>query len=159
MYETLATHFSSKYFSFIWQSAAGIVSLSFLIRWIYKGGYSTSMVITHVYICSSLDSTQPLMVGLQRPLLILLDRNMDLATPLHHTWTYQALAHDVLVSNTNVCLVEVFITFYGLSWTGFLFNRLNEGIQGRGQNLIYISFERSKEAKHDDAITTIPRLL
>ena len=55
------------------------------------------------------------MVGLQRPLLILLDRNMDLATPLHHTWTYQALAHDVLVSNPSVCLVEVFITFYGLS--------------------------------------------
>ena len=33
-----------------------------------------------------------------RPLLVLLDRNMDLATPFHHTWTYQALAHDVLVS-------------------------------------------------------------
>ena len=34
----------------------------------------------------------------QRPLLVILDRNMDLATPFHHTWTYQALAHDVLVS-------------------------------------------------------------
>lgn len=33
-----------------------------------------------------------------RPLLIILDRTMDLATPLHHTWTYQALAHDVFVS-------------------------------------------------------------
>lgn len=33
----------------------------------------------------------------QRPLLVILDRNMDLATPFHHTWTYQALAHDVLV--------------------------------------------------------------
>ena len=32
-----------------------------------------------------------------RPLLVILDRNMDLATPLHHTWTYQALAHDVFV--------------------------------------------------------------
>lgn len=32
----------------------------------------------------------------QRPLLIILDRNVDMATPLHHTWTYQALAHDVL---------------------------------------------------------------
>ncbi|KOB76304.1 Uncharacterized protein OBRU01_05980, partial [Operophtera brumata] len=30
-----------------------------------------------------------------RPMLILLDRNIDMATPLHHTWTYQALAHDV----------------------------------------------------------------
>ena len=33
-------------------------------------------------------------LSFQRPLLILLDRNFDLATPLHHTWTYQALIHD-----------------------------------------------------------------
>lgn len=33
----------------------------------------------------------------QRPLLVLVDRNIDLATPLHHTWTYQALVHDVLM--------------------------------------------------------------
>lgn len=32
-----------------------------------------------------------------RPLLVILDRTVDLATPLHHTWTYQALTHDVLV--------------------------------------------------------------
>lgn len=36
-----------------------------------------------------------------RPLLVLLDRNMDMATPLHHTWTYQALAHDVLNLKLN----------------------------------------------------------
>ena len=34
-----------------------------------------------------------------RPLLVIFDRNMDLATPLHHTWTYQALVHDVFVSH------------------------------------------------------------
>ncbi|XP_050542304.1 sec1 family domain-containing protein 1 [Daktulosphaira vitifoliae] len=37
----------------------------------------------------------------QRPLLIVLDRNVDMATPLHHTWTYQALVHDVLKLNLN----------------------------------------------------------
>lgn len=37
----------------------------------------------------------------QRPLLVILDRNIDLATPLHHTWTYQALIHDVLDLNLN----------------------------------------------------------
>lgn len=37
----------------------------------------------------------------QRPLLVLVDRNMDMATPLHHTWTYQALVHDVLDLNLN----------------------------------------------------------
>jgi len=37
----------------------------------------------------------------QRPVLIILDRNMDLCTPLHHTWTYQALVHDVLVSELS----------------------------------------------------------
>ena len=36
-----------------------------------------------------------------RPLLVILDRNLDLATPLHHTWTYQALAHDVLELQLN----------------------------------------------------------
>ena len=37
----------------------------------------------------------------QRPVLVLVDRAVDLATPLHHTWTYQALAHDVLNYNQN----------------------------------------------------------
>ncbi|XP_073495152.1 sec1 family domain-containing protein 1 [Phyllobates terribilis] len=37
----------------------------------------------------------------QRPLLVLVDRNIDLYTPLHHTWTYQALVHDVLDFHLN----------------------------------------------------------
>lgn len=42
-----------------------------------------------------------------RPVLVLLDRQFDLATPLHHTWTYQAMAHDVLKYSLNrVTLVE-----------------------------------------------------
>ena len=36
-----------------------------------------------------------------RPVLVLLDRQFDLATPLHHTWTYQAMAHDVLKYSLN----------------------------------------------------------
>ena len=36
-----------------------------------------------------------------RPVLVLVDRAVDLATPLHHTWTYQALAHDVLGYSQN----------------------------------------------------------
>jgi hypothetical protein len=39
--------------------------------------------------------------SVQRPLLAILDRNIDLATPLHHGWTYQALAHDLL--GLSVC--------------------------------------------------------
>lgn len=42
----------------------------------------------------------------QRPLLIVLDRNVDMATPLHHTWTYQALAHDLLDLALNRVIVE-----------------------------------------------------
>lgn len=42
----------------------------------------------------------------QRPLLVVLDRNMDMATPLHHTWTYQALTHDVLDLNLNRVSLE-----------------------------------------------------
>ena len=40
-------------------------------------------------------------LSFQRPLLLIVDRNIDLATPLHHTWTYQALVHDVLKLNLN----------------------------------------------------------
>lgn len=48
-----------------------------------------------------LDATQINSFSFQRPLLIILDRNVDMATPLHHTWTYQALAHDVLDLSLN----------------------------------------------------------
>ena len=34
-------------------------------------------------------------------MLVILDRQVDLATTLHHTWTYQALAHDVLQYHLN----------------------------------------------------------
>lgn len=43
----------------------------------------------------------PQIMSFQRPLLLVVDRNIDLATPLHHTWTYQALVHDVLNLNLN----------------------------------------------------------
>eukprot|EP00184_Porphyridium_aerugineum_P000603 CAMPEP_0184707732 /NCGR_PEP_ID=MMETSP0313-20130426/37420_1 /TAXON_ID=2792 /ORGANISM="Porphyridium aerugineum, Strain SAG 1380-2" /LENGTH=680 /DNA_ID=CAMNT_0027169313 /DNA_START=182 /DNA_END=2224 /DNA_ORIENTATION=- len=36
-----------------------------------------------------------------RPLLVLLDRNIDLPVMLHHTWTYQALTHDLLGLELN----------------------------------------------------------
>ncbi|XP_071392097.1 sec1 family domain-containing protein 1, partial [Centroberyx affinis] len=42
----------------------------------------------------------------QRPLFVLADRNLDLATPLHHTWTYQALIHDVLDFHLNRVVME-----------------------------------------------------
>ena len=31
---------------------------------------------------------------------------MDMATPLHHTWTYQSLIHDVLDFNLNRVVVQ-----------------------------------------------------
>eukprot|EP00064_Thunnus_orientalis_P020061 superscaffoldBa00005321_g20192 len=40
----------------------------------------------------------------QRPLFVLADRNVDMATPLHHTWTYQALIHDVLIHNPKTLI-------------------------------------------------------
>uniref|UniRef100_A0A3B4AIY4 Uncharacterized protein n=1 Tax=Periophthalmus magnuspinnatus TaxID=409849 RepID=A0A3B4AIY4_9GOBI len=42
----------------------------------------------------------------QRPLFVLVDRNLDMATPLHHTWTYQALVHDVLDFHLNRVVLE-----------------------------------------------------
>jgi len=52
------------------------------------------------------DATQAGAFSFQRPVLILLDRNVDLATPLHHTWTYQALTHDVLDLALNRVVIE-----------------------------------------------------
>ncbi|KRZ77003.1 Sec1 family domain-containing protein 1 [Trichinella papuae] len=37
----------------------------------------------------------------QRPVLIICDRSLDLTTPLHHTWTYQALINEVLPFQLN----------------------------------------------------------
>lgn len=53
-----------------------------------------------------MDATQTGSFRFQRPILIILDRNVDMATPLHHTWTYQALAHDVLDLALNRVIVE-----------------------------------------------------
>jgi len=36
-----------------------------------------------------------------RPVLILVDRNVDLSVMFHHTWTYQALVHDILDMKLN----------------------------------------------------------
>jgi len=43
----------------------------------------------------------------QRPLLCILDRDLDLVTMLNHTWTYQAMAHDVLGMRLNRLTVPV----------------------------------------------------
>lgn len=48
-----------------------------------------------------MDATQTGAFSFQRPVLIILDRNIDMATPLHHTWTYQALTHDILDLSLN----------------------------------------------------------
>lgn len=36
-------------------------------------------------------------LSFHRPVLIILDRGLDMATPLHHAWTYQSLVHDIVV--------------------------------------------------------------
>lgn len=53
-----------------------------------------------------MDATQAGAFSFQRPLLILLDRNVDMATPLKHTWTYQALSHDVLDLSLNRIMLD-----------------------------------------------------
>lgn len=42
----------------------------------------------------------------QRPLLVILDRNVDLVPMLSHSWTYQALVHDVLDLHLNKVTVD-----------------------------------------------------
>ncbi|KAF9334296.1 Vesicle trafficking between the ER and Golgi [Podila minutissima] len=42
----------------------------------------------------------------QRPVLVILDRNMDLVPVLSHSWTYQALVHDVMDMKLNEIVVQ-----------------------------------------------------
>ncbi|KAI9755277.1 MAG: Splicing factor [Chaenotheca gracillima] len=42
-----------------------------------------------------------------RPVLIILDRNIDLISMLSHSWTYQSLVHDVLKMKLNRITVEM----------------------------------------------------
>jgi len=43
----------------------------------------------------------------KRPLVILLDRNMDLSVPLHHPWTYCSLVNDIFSINANKVEIPV----------------------------------------------------
>lgn len=42
----------------------------------------------------------------QRPLVVLVDRNVDMSVMFHHTWTYQALVHDLLDMKLNTIRLE-----------------------------------------------------
>ncbi|CAG8479244.1 9276_t:CDS:2 [Dentiscutata heterogama] len=46
-------------------------------------------------------------LNFQRPVLLILDRNIDLVPMLSHSWTYQALIHDVLDMHLNRIVVEM----------------------------------------------------
>ncbi|GAB1600909.1 sec1 family domain-containing protein 1 [Argonauta hians] len=52
------------------------------------------------------DNIQTGQFSFQRPLLVILDRSLDLVSLLHHTWTYQALSHDVLDVKLNKVEIE-----------------------------------------------------
>ncbi|KAI6192453.1 Suppressor of ypt1 [Aphelenchoides fujianensis] len=39
--------------------------------------------------------------SVHRPVLVIADRSLDMTTMLHHTWTYQAMIHDVLDMELN----------------------------------------------------------
>ncbi|GMR42058.1 hypothetical protein PMAYCL1PPCAC_12254, partial [Pristionchus mayeri] len=47
------------------------------------------------------DSMRSGQLSSSRPLLLIADRSADLTTMLHHTWSYQALVHDVLELEQN----------------------------------------------------------
>lgn len=55
--------------------------------------------------------------AVSRPLLVIVDRSIDLSVMLHHTWTYQALAHDTLgmkLNRVSVPMKEASITVPGM---------------------------------------------
>ncbi|KAF8359760.1 sly-1 [Pristionchus pacificus] len=52
----------------------------------------------NLFVADSIRSGQ---LSSSRPLLLIADRSADLTTMLHHTWSYQALVHDVLELEQN----------------------------------------------------------
>lgn len=46
-------------------------------------------------------------LSFRRPLLLMLDRDFDFNSMLHHSWTYQALVHDCLNMKLNSVIVNV----------------------------------------------------
>ncbi|OAQ61645.1 golgi transport protein Sly1 [Pochonia chlamydosporia 170] len=56
-------------------------------------------------------NTRPAVSGTpsSRPVLILLDRNIDLTPMLSHSWTYQSLVHDVLNMKLNRITIETLV--------------------------------------------------
>ncbi|OAL26270.1 hypothetical protein AYO20_10147 [Fonsecaea nubica] len=56
---------------------------------------------------SSKGSAANLYSAPSRPVLIILDRNIDLVPMLSHSWTYQSLVHDVLKMHLNRITVDV----------------------------------------------------
>ncbi|RMD40981.1 hypothetical protein DV735_g4156, partial [Chaetothyriales sp. CBS 134920] len=52
-------------------------------------------------------STQNTYAAPSRPVLIILDRNIDIVPMLSHSWTYQSLVHDVLKMHLNRITVTV----------------------------------------------------
>ncbi|PGH08793.1 hypothetical protein AJ79_05892 [Helicocarpus griseus UAMH5409] len=87
---------------------------------------------------SSANQRQGVGVPSARPVLIIVDRNVDLVPMLSHSWSYQSLVHDVLKMHLNRITVEVPIDdsnpskgttkrSYDLSVNDFFWNR-NAGV-------------------------------
>ena len=66
---------------------------------------SKNNLFTH----SSTSHKQPTAMGVphSRPVLIILDRSVDLVPMLSHSWTYQSLVHDVLKMKLNRITMEI----------------------------------------------------
>lgn len=81
----------------LWENLSWIHFKSFVVE------HRESLVSGELWVHMSYSRfiSPSLSLSFQRPLFVLADRNLDLATPLHHTWTYQALIHDVLVRLTG----------------------------------------------------------
>ncbi|KAI6206466.1 Suppressor of ypt1 [Aphelenchoides besseyi] len=84
--------------------------------------------------------------SVHRPVLIIADRSLDLTTMLHHTWTYQAMIHDVL----RTAKKEYDISMTDKLWNNFKgspFPMVAEAIQ-EGLDSVKKNEEEIKKLKH-----------
>ena len=87
-------------------SAAEIIS-----RQLYEKIHTELSSVPNLFTESAASSSIGAGSSFQRPVLLILDRNLDLSVMLTHCWSYQALCHDVFDLNLNRVKMPVKVFF------------------------------------------------
>ncbi|EPB73114.1 Sec1 family protein [Ancylostoma ceylanicum] len=109
----------------------------------------------------TVESVRAGQLNASRPLLLIADRSADLATMLHHTWTYQALIHDVLGSAFPLVAEAIQEDLEAYRTSEDEIKRLKHamGMEGNEADAAISSLLSDTTAKLGSTVTSLPQLL